>query len=98
MYSKRPFGDEGDLRRIAGEYREMPGLKLTAAQASRLWACDLTSSQTALDSLAEQGLLRRTDEGFYVLLTGSPTRARSSRRAPSLSFSNAPTPSLGRRD
>lgn len=65
------------LSRIASEYREMPGLRLTAAQASRLWACDLESSQAALDSLVEEGLLYRTTDGSYILRSGSPTRAGS---------------------
>jgi len=88
---KRPFG-EGDLRRIASEYREMPGLMLTVAQASRLWACDLTSSRAALDALVERGVLRRTADGSYVLLSGSPTRRRSRARGPSRPWPSPPAP------
>ena len=38
----------GVRRRAEAEYMEMPGLKLTAAQASRLWAPDATASVTLL--------------------------------------------------
>jgi len=52
---------DGDLsERVRGEYREMPGLQLTLAQASRLWNTNLTVSQTVLDALVETAFLRRT--------------------------------------
>lgn len=83
MQTNRLFA-EAVLRRIAGEYREMPGLMLTVAQASRLWAFDLASSQAALESLVELGVLRRTRDGFYGLRSDSPTRARGLRLRASL--------------
>ena len=51
--------------RVQGEYREMPGLQLTLAQASRLWNTDLTLSQQVLDALVEAAFLRR-EGGHYV--------------------------------
>ena len=45
--------------RVQGEYREMPGLQLTLAQASRLWNTNVTISQTVLDALVETAFLRR---------------------------------------
>jgi hypothetical protein len=63
--------------RIHAEYREMPGLKLTAAQASRFWNLGPAESQVLLDALAAQGILLRTHDGHYVLLAGS-TLARTS--------------------
>jgi DNA-binding MarR family transcriptional regulator len=54
------------LRRICGEYREMPGLKLTVAQAARLWQVDQSSVQQLLDGLVADGLLRRTPSGAYL--------------------------------
>ena len=46
--------------RVRGEYREMPGLQLTLAQASRLWNTNITVSQDVLDALVETAFLRRS--------------------------------------
>jgi hypothetical protein len=54
------------LARIRGEYLEMPGLSLTAAQAQRLWGLDGEACGRLLDSLLESGFLRRTTVGEYV--------------------------------
>jgi hypothetical protein len=59
------------VARIRSEYREMPGLKLTAAQASRFWHMDPQDSRTVLDRLVDAGGLFRTVDGHYVLLAGS---------------------------
>ena len=59
-------------RRAQAEYHEMPGLKLTAAQAARLWHLDVTDSAALLDSMVERGLLHRTRDGAYLLLSGRP--------------------------
>ena len=58
-------------QRIHGEYREMPGLKLTAAQASRFWNLGPDDSRRVLDSLVDARVLRRTLDGHYLLLAGS---------------------------
>jgi hypothetical protein len=55
------------LHRIRAEFREMPGLKLTIVQASRLWHLDHRSSKEFLDALVVDGLLRRTSEGAYLV-------------------------------
>jgi hypothetical protein len=55
--------------RAEAEYLEMPGLKLTAAQASRLWHLDPVASEWLLDSLVARGLLHRVRDGGYVLLS-----------------------------
>ena len=55
------------LRRIRGEYREMPGLKLTVPQASRLWHLDQPSIERLLNVLVADGLLRRTAAGAYLV-------------------------------
>jgi len=54
------------LRQIQNEYREMPGLVLTEAQARRLWAADDKTCRTALTMLLEDGFLKRTRIGAYV--------------------------------
>jgi hypothetical protein len=52
--------------RVRSEFLEMPGLRLTAAQASRLWALDCGTSQRILDGLTSAGFLFRSMEGAYV--------------------------------
>ena len=55
------------LWRIRGEYREMPGLKLTVPQAARLWHLDQPSIERLLNVLVADGLLRRTAAGAYLV-------------------------------
>jgi len=55
------------LIRIRGEFLEMPGLRLTSAQAARLWAVDRRTSERILDGLTTAGFLLRNREGAYVL-------------------------------
>ena len=64
--------DDRRLTRIHSEYREMPGLKLTAAQASRFWNLGPDESRIALEQLVEARVLGRTRDGHYVLLSDSP--------------------------
>ncbi len=60
---------DGVRRRAEAEYMEMPGLKLTAAQASRLWHLDVTASVHLLESMVEAGVLYRARDGAYLLLS-----------------------------
>ena len=61
-------------RRIYSEYLEMPGLRLTCAQAQRLWGIEAATCADALQLLMDAGFLRRTDNGQFVRLTdGSVT-------------------------
>lgn len=54
------------LQRIEGEYRELPGLSVTARQAERLWGVDRTTCSFVLMTLIQHGMLRRTASGTYV--------------------------------
>lgn len=54
------------LQRIEGEYREMPGLSVTAPQAQRLWGLDSTTCSSVLMMLVQRGTLRRTASGTYI--------------------------------
>ena len=47
------------LNRIRSDFREMPGLRVTLAQAARLWHLDLRATESFLDALVVDGLLRR---------------------------------------
>ena len=56
--------------RIEAEYREMPGLSLTVAQASRLWSLDNERCAELLASLIDGGFLRCSTDGRYRHDTG----------------------------
>ena len=57
---------EEALRRIRGEYLEMPGLRLTMAQAQRLWGLDRGTCELLLDSLVSTRFLSQTRDGSFV--------------------------------
>jgi len=54
------------LRRVRGEYIEMPGLRLTSAQAQRLWGLDRAACDALLGALVEAKFLFRTRDGAFV--------------------------------
>ena len=56
--------------RIQAEYREMPGLSLTAAQAERLWDLDHARCAQLLAELTSAGFLRHREDGRYCRNTG----------------------------
>jgi hypothetical protein len=55
------------LARIRGEFREMPGLRLTLQQARRLLGLDLATCSAALAILQTAGFLILTRDGQFVL-------------------------------
>jgi hypothetical protein len=56
----RPDLPEPDLRQqVCEEYLDLPGLRLTLAQACRLWGRNETDSQQVLDALVDALFLRR---------------------------------------
>jgi hypothetical protein len=73
---------ESLVARIRGEYREMPGLRLTFAQACRLWQVDASTCGTLLEQLVREAFLYKTDNGAYVALseTGGPQAKAQLRR------------------
>ena len=60
--------------RVRGEYREMPGLSLTAEQAARLLGIDRSLCERVLRELVLAGALYHTSHGAYV--AAPPTRTR----------------------
>jgi hypothetical protein len=56
------------LRRISGEYLEMPGLRLTCEQAQRLWGIDRDTCRELLNELVASRFLGLTKEGQYARL------------------------------
>ena len=51
------------VRRVRGEFLEMPGLRLTVTQASRLWGLDEGSCRRVIDVLIRSSFLRWTAGG-----------------------------------
>jgi len=51
--------------RVRGEFREMPGLTLTLAQAVRLWSLDSTTCTDVLTYLVTVGFLCRRADGAF---------------------------------
>jgi hypothetical protein len=54
------------LQRIQGEYVEMPGLRLTPAQARRLWGLESDVCTALLGSLVDARFLVETRDGTFV--------------------------------
>jgi len=54
------------LRRVQGEFLEMPGLRLTDAQARRLWGLDAASCDALLGALVDAKFLFRTRDGAFM--------------------------------
>jgi hypothetical protein len=59
------------LQRIQGEFVEMPGLRLTPAQARRLWGLDRDVCDAMLAALVDAKFLSRTRDGAYVRTDGA---------------------------
>jgi len=69
------------LRRIRGEYLEMPGLRLTAAQARRLLGLDEQRCVNLLGFLVEVKFLYQTADGSFARLTEGRTASPPVRMA-----------------
>ncbi len=54
--------------RVRGEFREMPGLTLTLAQAGRLWSLDAATCADVLSQLVDSGYLCRRADGAFCRL------------------------------
>jgi len=54
------------VQRVESEFREMPGLQLTLAQAQRLFGLDPAACRHVIDALVEASFLRWTASGTVV--------------------------------
>ena len=54
------------IRRIQEEFREMPGLRLTPAQATRLWGLETETCRAVIDQLVAGAFLRWTPAGAVM--------------------------------
>ena len=59
------------LTRVRMEYIEMPDLRLTSRQASRLWNLEQTACNAILAALIQDRFLFQTGDGAYVIASGS---------------------------
>jgi hypothetical protein len=64
-YGIRPDSRTVIAERIRGEFREMPGLTLTLAQARRLWSLDSAICDEVLSQLVDAGFLLKRSDGTF---------------------------------
>jgi len=57
-------------RRVREEFREMPGLRLTPAQATRLWGLEQDVCRQVIEALIAAAYLRWTAGGSVTRLEG----------------------------
>jgi hypothetical protein len=57
---------EALVRRVRGEFLEMPGLSLTFAQAVRLWGLERDMCEQIIGTLVRTAFLRRTSTGVIT--------------------------------
>lgn len=62
----RPSSSGDIIRRVQSEFLEMPGLRLTEAQARRLWGLDAVTCSALLDTLVDTRFLIRTRDGAFM--------------------------------
>jgi hypothetical protein len=72
---------EDVLQRIQGEFVEMPGLCLTAAQAQRLWGLDRDFCDKLLDALVDSKFLAQRRDGTFIRIDSGPKRMVAPRSA-----------------
>ena len=65
------------LQRIQGEFSEMPGLRLTSAQAQRLWGLERAVCDELLGALVDANFLSQTRDGAFIKTDGGPRRTTS---------------------
>ena len=66
---------EDVLQRVQGEFSEMPGLCLTAAQAQRLWGLDREFCEELLRALVDTRFLVQRRDGSFIRVDDGPARA-----------------------
>jgi hypothetical protein len=69
------------LRRVQGEFLEMPGLRLTTPQARRLWGLDAAQCDALLGALVDMNFLFRTRDGAFMRVEhATPVKATTVNR------------------
>lgn len=65
---------EALVRRVSVEYQDLPGFRLTLAQAQRLFGLHEDICVRVLNALVQQEILRRDADGAFVRNGGLPWR------------------------
>ena len=74
--------DDEVLRRVQGEFLEMPGLRLTHAQARKLWGLDAAKCEALLAALVDAKFLFQTRDGAFMRVEhAAPLKAAPRPRA-----------------
>jgi len=71
---EQPLPPDSLAARIRGEYGEMPGLRLTFAQACRLWHVEPAACHAVIETLLAEGFLRQAADGAFVALPQDAAR------------------------
>jgi len=58
------------IRHVRDEFHEMPGLRLTPAQATRLWGLEQETCRVVIESLVAAAFLRWTAAGAVTRAEG----------------------------
>ena len=58
------------IRRVRDEFHEMPGLRLTPAQATRLWGLEQATCRAVIEALVASAFLRWTAAGAITRADG----------------------------
>jgi len=64
-FAAQPDANTLIAERVRGEFREMPGLTLTLAQAVKLWSLDVATCTDVLSYLVTDGYLCRRADGAF---------------------------------
>ena len=76
--ARGPATKDRPLTRIFAEFMEMPGLRLTMAQAQRLWGLDPIVCSGLLSDLVDAGFLVKFPDSTYGRRSDGPqSRART---------------------
>jgi phage FluMu protein Com len=78
--------------RIRSEYLAMPGLKLTPAQARRLWPANEQIFRQAMDALVAEGFLRCINGRTYISLPRPAHQAAKADIGPRTGLASARCP------
>ena len=70
--SRRPHADENLVRPIYGEVLEMSGLRLTCAQAQRLFGLNEDTCRRVPEALVADEFLARAASGMDMMLSSEP--------------------------
>ena len=69
---------EDVLRRVRGEFLEMPGLRLTEPQARRLWGLEASACSALLGALVDAKFLFKTADGAFMRVEhAGPLKAKT---------------------